>query len=120
MNRSWDDQIKNRSGRFAMRGFAAAMLTTGGLLLASVLPANAFGTSHAFCLQGPEYPGLSTCTFDTYAQCQASASGRNLSCIANPYFRGESDDPYAYQNRGAAPPPGYYPGPSIAYPRRSY
>jgi hypothetical protein len=104
-----------------MRGFAAAMLTTGGLLLASVLPAHAYGTQHAFCLQGgEEYPGLSNCTFDTYAQCQASASGRNLSCIANPYYRGESDDPYAYQNRGRAFPPGYIPAPPMAYPRRSY
>ena len=30
----------------------------------------------------------------------ASASGRFLTCVANPYFVGESDDPYAYQNRG--------------------
>lgn len=111
----------NRPGGFAMRGFAAAMLTTGLLLLASAWPANAYGTRHAFCLQGgEEYPGLSNCTFDTYAQCQASASGRNLSCIANPYFSGESDDPYAYQNRGRAFPPNYIPVPPMAYPRRGY
>ena len=53
-------------------------------------------------------------------QCLASASGRNLACIANPYFAGASDDPYAYQNRGRAFPPGYYPDPPMAYPRRSY
>jgi hypothetical protein len=85
------------------------------------LPANAFGTAHAFCLQGgEEYPGLSNCTFDTYAQCQASASGRNLSCLANPYYRGESDDPYAYQNRSQTIPPNYIPVPPNALPRRSY
>ena len=64
------------------------------------MPAHAVGDRHAFCLQGDEFPGLSNCTYDTYAQCMASASGRLLTCVANPYFVGESDDPYAYQNRG--------------------
>ena len=49
-------------------------------------------------LQGDEYPGLSACTFDTYEQRVATASGRKVYCIANPYFTGASDDPYAYQN----------------------
>ena len=65
---------------------------------------------HPFCLTGDEWPGLSNCRFDTYAQCQASASGRALTCIANPYFVGQSDDPYAYQNRPRAQTPGYSPG----------
>lgn len=73
-------------------------------------PAHAFGTHHPFCLTGDEWPGLSNCRFDTYAQCQASASGRALTCIANPYFAGQSDDPYAYQNRPRAQTPGYSPG----------
>jgi hypothetical protein len=29
----------------------------------------------------------------------ATASGRFLTCIANPYYLGPSDDPYAYRNR---------------------
>ena len=77
----------------------------------------AVGVRHAFCLQGQEYPGLSNCTFDTYAQCMATASGRLLTCVANPYFAGESDDPYAYQNRGRPMPPGYIPTPPSYYPR---
>ena len=48
----------------------------------------AVGTRCAFCLGSYEYPGLSYYPFDTYAQCQASASGRNLQCVANPYFNG--------------------------------
>jgi hypothetical protein len=78
--------------------------------LSGSTPARAFGTHHAFCLTGDEWPGLSNCTFDTYAQCQASSSGRALTCIANPYFAGQSDDPYAYQNRPRAQVPGYSPG----------
>jgi len=103
-----------------MRVLVAAALTSCGLLLMGVPSAQAVGSRHAFCLQGNEYPGLSYCVFDTYAQCLASASGRNLACVANPYFAGASDDPYAYQNRGRAIPPGYYPDPPMAYPRRSY
>ena len=74
------------------------------------MPARAFGKNHPFCLTGDEWPGLSNCRFDAYAQCQASASGRALTCIANPFFVGQSDDPYAYQNRPRAVTPGYAPG----------
>lgn len=75
----------------------------------SSAPARAFGTRHPFCLTGDEWPGLSNCRFDSYAQCQASASGRALTCIANPYFAGQSDDPYAYQNRPRSSLPGSVP-----------
>jgi len=85
-------------------------IATFTLALNPIAPARAFGTHHAFCLTGDEWPGLSNCTFDSYAQCQASSSGRALSCIANPYFAGQSDDPYAYQNRPRAQVPGYWPG----------
>jgi hypothetical protein len=86
------------------------VLATVALSFSGSTPAHAFGTHYAFCLTGDEWPGLSNCTFDSYAQCQASASGRSLSCIANPYFAGQSDDPYAYQNRSRAQPQGYSPG----------
>jgi hypothetical protein len=103
-----------------MRNFVAAMLIISAYTLIGATPASAVGTGHAFCLQGHEYPGLSYCPFDTYAQCQASASGRNLACVANPYFVGQSDDPYAYQNRGRAFPPAYILAPPNAYGYRRY
>lgn len=81
-----------------MRHVALATLAACGFALLSATPAQAVGSRHPFCLQGDEYPGLSACTFDTYAQCLATASGRKLYCIANPYFAGETDDPYAYQS----------------------
>ena len=94
---------------FALPIVATVSLAFATFTLVSVesTPARAFGTHHAFCLTGDEWPGLSNCTFDTYAQCQASSSGRALTCIANPYFAGQSDDPYAYQNRPRAQAPGY-------------
>jgi hypothetical protein len=101
-----------------MRNTVIAGLCAGAFALIGALPAQAVGIKHAFCIQGgEEYQGLSNCTFDTYEQCLASASGRNLTCIANPYFAGQSDDPYAYQNRSRPFPPNYIPVPPNIYPR---
>jgi len=103
--------MRNITNGIARRGFRftlSALALAASMMLSST-PVHAYGSRHAFCIQGDEYPGLSTCTFDTYAQCLASASGRNL------YFGGETDDPYAYQNRGRRLPPGYVPSPPNPY-----
>ncbi len=93
-----------------MRRFAAVpIVATIALALINAAPANAYGVRHPFCITGDEWPGLSNCTFDSYDQCRASASGRPLTCIANPYFAGQSDDPYAYPGRPRAPAPLPYP-----------
>jgi hypothetical protein len=109
--------ITRGTKRLALPFLAVAFLALalGVSTLLNSTPANAYGQRHAFCIQGDEYPGLSTCTFDSYAQCLASASGRNLACVANPYFGGESDDPYAYQNRARRFPQGYIPAPPNPY-----
>ncbi len=95
----------------SMRKITFSLLAVSGLGLAlfGAAPAHAVGTLHPFCIQGNQYPGLSNCTFDSYAQCQASASGRFLTCIANPFFAGRSYDPYAYPSHFRAPPRRYYP-----------
>jgi hypothetical protein len=55
-------------------------------LAASMNPASASGNS-PFCIQGCDFGGgLGDCSFSSYAQCQASASGRDATCAANPYF----------------------------------
>ena len=101
-----------------MRSVVVAVLGVGAFATIGTLPAHAYGARHAFCIQGgEEYPGLSDCTFDTYEQCLASASGRGLNCIANPYFAGQSDDPYAFQNRSRPFPPNYIPVPPNVYQR---
>ena len=69
-----------------MRRAILAALTASGLAALFAAPAEAVGTRYPFCIQGNEYPGLSNCTFTSYEQCQATASGRFLTCIANPYF----------------------------------
>jgi hypothetical protein len=69
-----------------MRNVILALLAASGLAMVGTAPAQAFGTRYPFCLQGDEFPGLSNCTFTSYGQCQASASGRNLYCMQNPYY----------------------------------
>jgi hypothetical protein len=77
-------------------------------------PAAAVGTRYPFCIQGDEQPGLSNCTFTSYEQCQATASGRRLWCIANPYYVGTNDAPTADYYR---PLPGRTLPPAYGYPR---
>jgi Protein of unknown function (DUF3551) len=86
-----------------MRGIFLALVATG-LALAGSAPAYAVGTRYPVCIQGNEYPGLSGCTFTSFQQCQATASGRFLTCIANPYYGG-GGEPGVYRER--RPPPGY-------------
>jgi hypothetical protein len=91
----------SRMRRFEMRKAILAVLAASGLAALGAAPAEAVGTRYPFCLQGNDYPGLSYCTFTSYEQCQATASGRFLYCIANPYYVTESEPPPA-----AAPGPG--------------
>jgi hypothetical protein len=101
-----------RMRRFEMRKAILAVLAASGLVALGAAPAEAVGTRYPFCLQGDEYPGLSYCTFTSYEQCQATASGRFLYCIANPYYVGESEPPPAGYRplRGRALPPAPGPG----------
>ena len=87
-----------------MRKAILMMLATSGLGLLAGTPAEAVGSRYPFCLQGNDSPGLSNCTFTSYEQCQATASGRFLYCIANPFYAG-GGEPGAY--RGRRPPPDY-------------
>jgi Protein of unknown function (DUF3551) len=94
-----------------MRRAILAALTASGLAALCAAPAEAVGSRYPFCIQGDMYPGLSNCTFTSYEQCQATASGRFLTCIANPYFVGESEPPRAayrpLPGRTLPPAPGY-------------
>ena len=64
------------------------LLAASGLSALVTNPAMAFGTRYPFCLQSDEWPGLSNCTFTSMAQCRATASGRRMTCIANPFYKG--------------------------------
>jgi hypothetical protein len=87
-----------------MRNVFLALAAAFGLAMAGMAPAEAVGARYPFCLQGNDSPGLSNCTFTSYQQCQATASGRLLYCVANPYYGG-GGEPGGYRER--RPPPGY-------------
>ena len=81
-----------------MRSVVLAVLAAGGLAMVGAAPAGAVGSRYPFCIQGNEFPGLSNCTFTSYEQCQATASGRFLYCVANPYYNpGGGLDPRGYR-----------------------
>ncbi|WP_108516197.1 DUF3551 domain-containing protein [Bradyrhizobium algeriense] len=45
-----------------------------------------------YCIKGCDFgAGAGDCSFSTLAQCQATASGRDASCAANPYFNAKAD-----------------------------
>ncbi len=93
-----------------MRRVILALLAAGGLAALSASPATAVGTRYPFCLQGDDQPGLSGCSYTSYEQCQATASGRMLTCIANPYYVGPADAPTSGYYRplpGRTLPPAY-------------
>jgi uncharacterized protein DUF3551 len=48
-------------------------------------------TRYPFCLQGDDYPGWSNCTFTSFQQCEATASGTFNECLANPWYRADSE-----------------------------
>lgn len=87
-----------------MRNLVLALLATSGLALVGTAPAQAVGFRYPFCLQGNDSPGLSNCSFASYEQCQATASGRFLYCIENPYYNADvGPDPRAHRGRHRAP-----------------
>jgi len=43
-------------------------------------------TQYPFCIQGSDYPGWNYCTYSSYQQCQATASGTDNECLANPWY----------------------------------
>jgi Protein of unknown function (DUF3551) len=89
-----------------MRRMVLALLAMSGLAIvgtaAGTAPAHAIGTKYPYCLQGNEYPALSNCSYTSYAQCQATASGRFLYCMENPYYV-PGGDPRGHRGRHRVP-----------------
>jgi hypothetical protein len=59
-----------------------ALLTAGAAMTTGVGPAAAF--DYPYCIQGRDagYPG--DCSYRSFAECRATASGRNADCGVNP------------------------------------
>jgi hypothetical protein len=50
--------------------------------------------SSPFCIKGCDFGGgAGDCSFSSYQQCQATASGRVATCAPNPYFNAKAEMP---------------------------
>jgi len=67
-----------------------ALIAIGGMAAINAAPAAAGNLP--FCIKGCDFGGgAGDCSFSTYQQCQATASGRDASCAANPYFNANAE-----------------------------
>ena len=79
---------------------AAAALGVGASI--GMMPSPALARDYPFCIKGADYDNsIGDCSFDTYEQCLATASGRRAYCDANPF--------YAYPKR-----------PDVVYPKKRH
>jgi len=75
-----------------MRNTVLAFMACSVVAAVGALPAAA--REAAWCIKGCDYgSGLGDCSFASYQQCQATASGRLGYCAANPYFSQAADLP---------------------------
>jgi hypothetical protein len=67
-----------------MRNLAIALAAVSALVTGAAISTPASAMDYPYCLQGREtgYPG--DCQYQSYQQCQASASGRDAYCGTNP------------------------------------
>jgi hypothetical protein len=66
-----------------MRAFFLALATSATVFAGGLT--QAASEEYRYCLQGEEF-GAGDCSFMSYQQCQATASGRMASCGANAQF----------------------------------
>ena len=71
-----------------MRRAWLALMAAGAVSVATPAAAGGF----PYCIKGCDFgAGAGDCSFSSLAQCQATASGRDASCAANPYFNARAD-----------------------------
>ncbi|HWH48518.1 MAG TPA: DUF3551 domain-containing protein [Burkholderiales bacterium] len=73
-----------------MRRAWLALMAAGAASAAIAMPAAA--REFPYCIKGCDFGGgAGDCIFSSLAQCQATASGRDASCAANPYFNAKAE-----------------------------
>ena len=72
--------------RTALWGVAAF----GAVATLGALPAVA--RDYPFCIKGCDFgAGRGDCSFSSYQQCQATATGRDATCAENPYYSAKAE-----------------------------
>lgn len=65
-----------------MRRIVLALLAAG--IVGTIGSGSAAAKDYRYCLQSRHMGIPGDCSYDTYSQCRASASGRNADCNINP------------------------------------
>ncbi len=73
-----------------MRRAVWALMVGCAASASGAIPAAA--RDYPFCIKGCDFgAGRGDCSFSSYQQCQASASGRDAYCAENPYFSANAE-----------------------------
>jgi hypothetical protein len=74
-----------------MRKAFWALVLCGAVPIAGTTPVAA--QNYPFCIKGCDFGDttIGDCSFSTYQQCQATASGRTATCAPNPYFNARAE-----------------------------
>jgi hypothetical protein len=73
-----------------MRKVFWALVLCSAVPIFGPLPAAA--QNYPFCIKGCDFgSGIGDCSFSSYQQCQATASGRDAWCDSNPYFNARAE-----------------------------
>lgn len=81
-----------------MRKYLFALAALGVGFAVQAAPAEA--RDYPFCLQGRDIAtGQGDCSYSTYQQCLARASGTYAGCYANPYFAYDEEPVYQARRR---------------------
>jgi hypothetical protein len=97
------DKVVPLAEEINMAKMFAASLSIAVMAAIGMVPNAAQARDYPFCIKGADYGSpVGDCSFDTFEQCQATASGRMDFCAANPYFAYAKKPPIAspMQRRG--------------------
>jgi hypothetical protein len=73
-----------------MRSVLLILMAACAVSAITATPASADGLP--YCIKGCDFAGgAGDCSFSSYQQCQATASGRDATCAANPYFNAKAE-----------------------------
>jgi len=78
------------NGERAMRIALWRAMAFCAVAILGALPAMA--RDYPFCIKGCDFgAGRGECSFSSYQQCQATASGRDATCAENPYYSAKAE-----------------------------
>ena len=84
--------MAGNGGKHAEGGTDADSSVVASLTVSAAVTLPAMAGAMAYCIKGCDFGGgAGDCSFSSLAQCQATASGRDATCAANPYFNAKAE-----------------------------